>query len=63
MDGQLTAGNQYMLIHSKQMAFYGLGNCGDSADKKDKRLFLGISSKKMYLGLKQDPSQVGMSDI
>lgn len=34
------------------MAFYGLGNRGDFADKKDKRLFLGISSKKTYLGLK-----------
>lgn len=56
MDGWLTAGNQYMLIHRKQMAFHGLGKRGDPADRADKRLLLGILSKKMYLGLKQDPS-------
>lgn len=41
MDGLLTAGNQYMLIHSKQMAFYGRGKHGDFADKKDKKVVPG----------------------
>lgn len=38
------------------MAFHGLGKRGDPADKGAKRLLLGILSKKMYLGLKEDPS-------
>lgn len=32
MDDSLIAGNQYMRLHSKQMALHGVGKPGDSAD-------------------------------
>lgn len=51
-----------MLIHSQQMAFCGLGRRGDPAENGAKQVLLGVLSKKMCLGLKEDCSQVGMSD-
>lgn len=47
MDGRLSAGNQYLLIHRKPTAFRGVGKHGDPAREGDKRLLLGILSKKI----------------